>query len=33
MIEPSVLSWSVVIFILLTGWLAVYAENYHDDDE
>ena len=32
MIEPSILSWSVVIFIILTGWLAVYAESLDDDE-
>jgi hypothetical protein len=32
MIEPSVLSWSVVMFILLTGWLAAYREHLDDEE-
>lgn len=32
MIEPSTLSWSIVIFILLTGWLLA-SSQYNDDDE
>jgi len=32
MIEPSTLSWTIVIFIFLTGWLASGAKNYDDDE-
>jgi len=32
MIEPSILSWSVVIFILLTGMLNTSPEDFDEDD-
>jgi hypothetical protein len=32
MIEPLILNWSVVIFILLTGWLAAYWEHMNDEE-
>jgi hypothetical protein len=32
MIEPSVLSWSVVIWIFLTGWLVSAYQDYDDSD-
>lgn len=31
MIDPSVLSWSVVLFILMTGMLNTIAQNIDDD--
>ena len=32
MIEPSILSWSVVIFIILTGWLGASSQDFDEDD-
>ena len=32
MIETSIPSWSIVIFIFLTGWLLFSIENYDDDE-
>jgi len=32
MIDPSILSWSIVIFIFLTIWLFGSREHFDDDE-
>jgi hypothetical protein len=32
MVEPSILSWSIVIFIILTGWLFLTPEDFDDEN-